>query len=69
MVVLIIYLFISGCAGSSLPRGLVSSRCKCGLLTAVASLVGEHWLSSTSSVVVTRGLVAPWYVGSSQTRD
>ena len=33
MVVLIICLFISGCAGSSLLRGLVSSCCKWGLLS------------------------------------
>ena len=49
MAVLIIYLFVSGCAGSSLLGGLVSSCCEwgyspvagCGLLTAVASLIGE----------------------------
>ena len=35
-----------------------------GLLTAVASLVAERRLSSCGA----HGLVAPWHVGSSQTR-
>ena len=39
-----------------------------GLLIVVASLVAEHSLQSTDSVVMSSGMVAPWYVGSSQTR-
>ena len=47
------YLFIDGCAGSSLPVGLFSVVGRGhslvvvhGLLTAMASLVAEHRLSS-----------------------
>ena len=59
------YLFILGCAGSSLLYGLFSSYSKqellflamCRFLIAVASLVAEHRMQSIqASGVVTRGL-------------
>ena len=61
----IIYLFIFGCAGSSLPHGLslvVASTAYCvvvvcGLLIAVASLVVEHRLwGAWASAVAMYGL-------------
>ena len=59
-----LYLFIFGYAGSSLLHRLFSSCGKwgllfvevCGLLLAVASLVAEHGLQSTGSIVVAHGL-------------
>ena len=42
----------------------------CGLLIATASLVVEHGLQGVQALELScMGLVAPWYVGSSQTRD
>ena len=38
-------------------------------LIVVASLVAEHRLQSTGSIVVVQGLLAPRYVESSWTRD
>ena len=67
------YLFILGCAGSSLPGRLLSSCSKWallsrhGLLTAVPSRV-EHKLRSIRSVAVVH-VDTPRQVGSSQTRD
>ena len=63
-VFLFLYFFILGCAGSSLPRRLFSSCGEwgllfvevCGLLLAVPSLLAEHGLPSTGSIVVARGL-------------
>ena len=41
-----------------------------GLLIAAASLVaGAQALGDVASVFAAHGLVAPWHVGSSQTRD
>ena len=45
------------------------SRVVCSLLIAVPSLLAEHGLWSTGSVLSLTGLVAPRRVGSSQTRD
>ena len=41
----------------------------CELLIEAASLVAEHGLYSTGSVVAALGLGAPQHVGFSQTRD
>ena len=60
--------FIFGCPGS-LSLQMLFLVVVYGLLTAVSSLVIEHgpWGSRLSSCDM--GLVAPWHVESSQTRD
>ena len=63
------YLFIFGCAGSSLLLRDFSLVAMCGLLIAMASLVAEHGLWSVGSVVAAHGLVAPWLVEPSRSRD
>ena len=76
------YLFIFGCAGSLLLLRLFSSCSEWGFLIAVASLVAEHRLQAHrlqqlrlmgsrdwAQQLRVRGLVAPWHVGSSWTRD
>ena len=79
-IILFIYLFMFGCAGSSLLWGLFSSCSKWGLLIVVASLVSccrARGLSSFGSLTLRAqaqelwytGLVAPWHVWPSQTRD
>ena len=74
-----LYLFIFGCTGSSLAvcglsLVIVSRGCSLaavrGLLIAVASLVAEHRLEVHGfQYLGCMGLVAPWHVGSSQTRN
>ena len=71
------YLFIYGCAGSSVFQGfplVVASQSYSlilvrGLLVAMASLIVHRGLWNTGSVVVECGLVALQHVGSSLTRD
>ena len=65
-----VFIFIFGGAGSLLLRQAFSACSGQGLLSVVPSLVSEHGLWEHGSVVVApgHGLVAPWHVGSSQTR-
>ena len=65
-----IHLFIFGCAGSSLLRGLLSC-CRACALGHVGSLAAAPWALSRAQAqqLWCMGLVALRHVGSSQTRD